>query len=333
MNNQTENKPRRRQRRNRRNKSANFNDTSIQSPLINAPVAANRSSKRTSNRTLRFTECERITTISGSTAFAVGTSLYCNPGLASSFPWLAGHAQLFEKYRVHKLIYRYKNLKGTSSAGNILMSFDYDSLDAAPSTAIAMTQSTKYVDGAPWRIFELNVPSDNRVLFTRPGIVPGADLKTYDMGVLHVAAEGCADTSDHGYLEVEYDIELLQKQPSTTSVTTGAILSSASYGVASTTAPSTTVLFDQVQTTDTLGGSMAAGVYTIPVSGTFLIQSNVDASGSAVELYTNGSAFTEPIKGISIGVIVSLSAADTISVTKPSSTCKSGDTISIVRLA
>lgn len=183
-----------------------------------APVASNRSAGQTRGMSLRFKECERVSTILGSTPFAISGSLACNPGLAASFPWLSGHAQLFERYRIHRLVYRYKNLKGTASNGNILMSFDYDTLDNAPASAIEMTQSTVYVDGAPWRIFELDVPTDKRDLFTRSGTPVGSDLKTYDMGKLHIAAEGCADNSPHGYLEVQYDVELFMKQ----SITTGA---------------------------------------------------------------------------------------------------------------
>lgn len=186
-----------------------------------APVAQNISAGQTRGGSLRFKECERIDTVEGSIAFSVNGSIACNPGLASSFPWLSGHANLFERYRIHKLVYRYKNLKGTASNGNILMSFDYDTLDSAPATAIEMTQSTVYADGAPWRIFELVVPSDKRDLFTRSGDVAGSDLKTYDMGKLHIAAEGCADSSPHGYLEVEYDVELFMKQSNTTGVSPG----------------------------------------------------------------------------------------------------------------
>lgn len=197
-------------------------DVGLQDMVYNrvamAPVAQNKSAGQTRGGSLRFKECERITTINGSVAFSVTGSIACNPGISSSFPWLSGHANLFERYRIHKLVYRYKNLKGTASNGNILMSFDYDTLDNPPATAVEMTQSTVYVDGAPWRIFELDVPSDKRDLFTRSGAVANSDLKTYDMGKLHVAAEGCADVTPHGYLEVEYDVELFMKQ----SITTGA---------------------------------------------------------------------------------------------------------------
>lgn len=188
--------------------------------LIRAPVAQNRSSRQNGRNSMRFKESERIVTIPGSVAFATSASVPCNPGLIGSFPWLAGHANLFENYLVHKLVYRYKNLKGTNSDGNVLFSFDYDTLDDPPGSAVAATQATHYVDGAPWRIFQLNVPTDKRKLFTRSANVAGTDLKTYDMGTLHISTEGCADTTDHGYLEVDYDIEFFNKQPATSSAFT-----------------------------------------------------------------------------------------------------------------
>ncbi len=184
----------------------------VRKSLVTAPVTQNKSSSQSGRDRDRYVESERIGTISGSVAFLVGIISQMNPGLAGSFPWLSGHAALYEKYRVNKLIYRYKNLKGTQTDGNILMGFDYDVLDAPPQSAIELTQLTEWIDGAPWRIFELRVPSDGRVLFTRTGPVAGADLKTYDMGQLFVASEACADSSETGYLEVEYDISFFNKQ-------------------------------------------------------------------------------------------------------------------------
>lgn len=177
-----------------------------------APTAMNKSSRQTGSNSTRYRECERIGTVNGSIAFSNVLDIPCNPGLASSFPWLSGHAALYESYVVHSITYRYKNLKGTDTDGNILMSFDYDTLDSPPASAIAQSQSTVWIDGAPWRIFEMKVPTRRGKLFTRSSVVPGTDLKTYDFGRLHVSAEGCADESAHGYLEVEYNIELCDKQ-------------------------------------------------------------------------------------------------------------------------
>jgi len=179
---------------------------------VRAPTAMNRSSRQTGMNSTRYRECERIATVNGSVAFSNVLDVPCNPGLANSFPWLSGHAALYESYIVHSITYRYKNLKGTDAAGNILMSFDYDTLDSPPASAIAQSQSTVWIDGAPWRIFEMKVPVRKHKLFTRSSVIPGTDLKTYDFGRLHVSAEGCADASAHGYLEVEYNIELVDKQ-------------------------------------------------------------------------------------------------------------------------
>lgn len=180
-----------------------------------AGVALNKSAHQTGRNSIRFRETERILTIVGSQQFENVAAIALNPGLSGSFPWLSGHAVLFENYKVHKICYRYKNLKGTSASGNVLMSFDYDTTDPSPETAIEATQATHYVDGAPWRLFQLNVPTDGRKLFTRSGEPLGSDLKTYDMGKLHISTEGCADTTVHGYLECEYDIEFFNKQTAT----------------------------------------------------------------------------------------------------------------------
>jgi len=185
--------------------------------LMKAPVSQNVSSSQSGRDRDRYVESERIGTVTGTVDFLVGIISQMNPGLAGSFPWLSGHANLYEKYRVNKLIYRYKNLKGTATDGNVLFGFDYDVLDGPPATAIQMTQLTEWIDGAPWRIFEFRVPTDGRILFTRQGPVAGADLKTYDMGQLFVATEGCP-AAQVGYLEVEYDISFYNKQSSFYSV-------------------------------------------------------------------------------------------------------------------
>lgn len=263
-----------------------------------APVAQNKSAGQTRGGSLRFKECERITTINGSVAFAVTGSIACNPGISSSFPWLSGHANLFERYRIHKLVFRYKNLKGTASNGNILMSFDYDTLDNPPATAVEMTQSTVYVDGAPWRIFELDVPSDRRDLFTRSGAVANSDLKTYDMGKLHIAAEGCADTTPHGYLEVEYDVELFMKQ----SITSGT--SSTGFGTVSVDATG-------ALTNNTIGATNVGAVVSAPAGTYYITLSGVGTGGAFVPSTFNTATINAGLASVAVSdtVIVTLASA------------------------
>lgn len=277
-----------------------------------APVAQNISAGQTRGGSLRFKECERIDTVEGSVAFSVNGSIACNPGLAISFPWLSGHANLFERYRIHKLVYRYKNLKGTASNGNILMSFDYDTLDSAPATAIEMTQSTVYADGAPWRIFELVVPSDKRDLFTRSGDVAGSDLKTYDMGKLHIAAEGCADTSPHGYLEVEYDVELFMKQ----SISSGT--GPATVG-SSVTVNSAGALSDNTLGATNVGAvvSVPAGKYLVTLSGTTATSvAGSDATFAGI-VVAGGASVTTGTFSVSRSQIITLAAAGVLGTMVP----------------
>lgn len=244
--------------------------------VTRAPVAQNRSSTQAGTDSARYRESERIGTVPGSTTFDIVLDLACNPGLSGSFPWLSGHASLYEKYRVHKLVYRYKNLKGTGSDGNVIMSFDYDTLDTAPTSAVQMCQSTRWIDGAVWRIFELHVPSDNRTLFTRNSAVSLADLKTYDMGRIYVAAEGCSNFSDHGILEVEYDIELFQKQPAGISQVANRSLSY--FTLSDSIAGGDPTDFD-LEVYNPLNIVNDGGLYTLP-EGAYLV--TVDLTGSTV---------------------------------------------------
>lgn len=175
-------------------------------------------------------------------------------------------------------MYRYKTLKGTSTNGNVIMSFDYDTLDSAPTTAILQTQSTIYIDGAPWKTIEMRIPSPKKNLFTRQGAVVGADLKTYDFGRLFIATEGCSDTSEHGYVEVEYDIELLNKQSGTSG--SGTVTSSAYFTDVGGTScgfavpiPFATVVKNDVGIVNT------AGVFTLPTA-TWLITANVGTAAT-----------------------------------------------------
>lgn len=279
------------QRNNKRNKKKTKG-------VVRAPVAQNRSSRQSGQNGMTYKESERILTVVGSVAFAVTDTVRVNPGLAESFPWLSGHAGLYEKYKFKRLKFRYKNLKGTGSDGNIIMSFDYDTLDQAPSSAIEMTQSTKWIDGSPWRIFDLDVPVANLpYLYTRTGSVAFSDLKTYDIGQLHIAAEGCADTSSHGYLEVEYEVHLKDKQPSSASVTPTppAAMFNLSANQALTTGGQRLLALDE-EVYNGILASNSSGVITVP-AGVYLIEVDIStAEASTIEALIDSASMVPPSK-------------------------------------
>lgn len=179
-----------------------------------APTAIATTSKRSARHKITYKESERIASVLGSATYAVATPVVCQPGVVASFPWLSAHAALYEKYKVVAIKYTYTPIKGTDSPGQILMSFDYDAKDEPPTSSIQQTQSTVYATGSVWAPLSLVVPMNRSELYTRNGPAPaGTDIKTYDSGTLFVGAEGCLDTSIHGYLEVAYIIDLMDKQP------------------------------------------------------------------------------------------------------------------------
>jgi hypothetical protein len=177
------------------------------------------------------------------------------------------------------------------------MSFDYDALDAPPTTAVQQTQSTHWVDGSVWRIFQLVVPVAHLpILYTRNQMVSGGDLKTYDIGQLHVATEGCADTSDHGYLEVEYDVELIDKQvggSSNVAQSGYSVNLSSNFSLSSATA---VIQFDE-EVVNGLEATNSSGVITVPAGNYLVIATLTIVTGnlSSSRFLVNGAAASPPM--------------------------------------
>lgn len=182
-----------------------------------APLA-NSLSYPSGQMSTRVKQRERIATVAGVTTFGVAFSSSVNPGLSKCFPWLSVQAGQYEKYVIHSLKFSYRTLKGATQPGNVILGFDYDTLDAYPVSSAAMTQLGVYNDGAVWDNFEIQIPVKKLELFVRTGISPG-DMKTYDIGRLYVGMEGCADTSSQGYVEVEYDVSFQYKNNQLSTIT------------------------------------------------------------------------------------------------------------------
>lgn len=164
---------------------------------------------------VRISHTEFIGTIAGSIAFtALGVSI--NPGLAGTFPWLSNMAAIFEQYKVVSLQFIYVPSCPTTTTGNIMMSVDYDSTDPSPgSKAVQMTMADA-VSSTAWNGTSLPVQprrlSQRGNLFTRSGVVPGTDIKTYDIGIFYISTQGQAGTSIVGDVYVQYNMELSMPQ-------------------------------------------------------------------------------------------------------------------------
>lgn len=174
------------------------------------------------SRPLRIHEKERIGTITAnSTAGSFkADGFVLNPANSTTFPWLSSIAQLFDKYKFHKLVFTYVNNAPTSVPGNVSLAVDFDTLDSTPATSIAMSNLAKFKTFAPWKSDSLEVPvnrrGNNLWLFTEDAQAASntnVDLKTYNLGKFYVSTEGMTASQVAGYLMVEYDVELLDKNP------------------------------------------------------------------------------------------------------------------------
>jgi hypothetical protein len=144
-----------------------------------------------------------------------------NPASPRTFPWLSYIARLYDKYRFHSLRFIYVNSVSTQTEGNLMMSLDYDTLDAAPKSLVEASQLAKF------KLCPLYCPADFPIPVSHPGNAPwlytfdliaskngNVDLKTYNLGNLFISLDGVPQNDkDYGYIAVEYDVELLDKNP------------------------------------------------------------------------------------------------------------------------
>ena len=79
--------------------------------------------------------------------------------------------------------------------GQVIMSFDYDASDHPPTDKQQMEATWPHKDDMPYKEIRLNLPIAELTgpggKYVRPGLPPtGTDIKTYDVGVLHIATSG-----------------------------------------------------------------------------------------------------------------------------------------------
>lgn len=142
------------------------------------------------------------------------------PGLPTLFPWLSQQAKQWEKYRFNYLEFFFRRevseFNPAGSSGKIIMSVDFDASDAAPSSKQQMEDTNPHRDSMACENISLVVPKSQMnptaslARYIRTGSVPGAtDVKTYDVGNLHVATQGITVNGDIGELRVKYSVTFM----------------------------------------------------------------------------------------------------------------------------
>lgn len=212
-------------------------------------------------------------TVAGQPNFNV-TSYSVNPGNSTTFPWLSTIAARFEKYQFERLDFYYKRevseFATNGQVGKVMMSFDADAADGPPTTKTQIEATRPHVDGMPSENISLIIPRRELKRLTsgfyvRPGLLPGsADIKTYDVGNLHVATQGIVNNVEVGELHVAYRVKLFL--PVLEGTTPPTNLSVSQFQVNSnqalTTTVATVILFD--------GTVMTNGCNIVNTSGSFV---------------------------------------------------------------
>jgi len=152
-----------------------------------------------------------------------------NPGLSSSFPFLASMAGSFQEYSFKGLVYEYRStsatalVSGTNTAmGSVSMAMQYRSDAPGFISKLTMQNEMWATECRPSENMVLPVECDPKENYTKIQYVRNAppptnsDIKTFDLGRLTVATSGfpTGATNVIGELWASYEIEF--HKPSTT---------------------------------------------------------------------------------------------------------------------
>jgi len=199
------------QKRGKKPKKANKQGFSQQK---SAPAAFGSTFRNRALKKQRITHMEQLTSVPGSVSFS--NNYYAlNPGLVETFPWMAQIARSFEEYKVVGLKFVYVPSCGSSTKGNLMMSYDYNAVDELYADAKEMGSSDGCTTSNVWEpktaAIDVKCANNSQAHFVRSADQPdGTDLKTFDVGIFEYATMGCADTTAIGLLYIEYTIDLIK---------------------------------------------------------------------------------------------------------------------------
>jgi hypothetical protein len=264
-----------------------------QRPVEAAAVAYSQEQKFPTRtvRSRRIKNSELVGSIVGSIAFNADQTYLVNPGLSTSFPWLAEIAKQWQQYRFHRLCYRYVTRTATSEKGSVILSPDYNSRDGAPESETQASNTQDSVEDVVWK--SLTCELDPSAMFAvgprkqiRVGTIVG-DTSTYDAARLTVCVVGEDGTDEIGKLWVDYDVELYVPQNSPLAGLSGPTVASV-YRHSSSQGFATGVWEAQewnVEVANPLGIGYVAGAFTAP-AGTYHVTGHASYSDDTDELFT-----------------------------------------------
>lgn len=230
-------------------------------------------------------------------SFVISNAIQVNPGLYQSFPWLYRIAQNYESYTFKKLAFEFQTASSTLSQTSILMAFDYDPADPAPSSKIEMMQYHSACRTQVWNSLICSADSKDLKKFAkekyiRVGPLPaGQTIQNYDVANFYLAYTSSTSSSFAGELYVTYEVELQTPQAQ----------SPASY-LYNSTYKSYTVLDNAELTT-----------LTKPLLQSTTASNNNIEGGLPITLNINGSTMSFPLIGEYL-VVLQMFYANAVSV-------------------
>lgn len=160
---------------------------------------------------------EYIGDISASADFAL-TSYDINPGLSTTFPWLAGVAKNYEQYMITGMIFEYRTLSAdyttaaSAALGYVAMATQYNSLQPNFTDKIHMENYEFANSSKPSESFihpieckRALTPTDPLYVRTLP-VENNADQRLYDLGNFQIATGGNSGSGILGELWCTYEI-------------------------------------------------------------------------------------------------------------------------------
>jgi hypothetical protein len=254
--------------------------------------------------------------------FNLASSLFINPGLASTFPWLAPIAIQFEQYVFHRLTLEWIPIAPTSTQGDVYIVPVYDASGSPPTTETQAANNMGAVTNSVWKGFAVHCdPAGMRAgttrKFVRDRAVAG-DLKTYDSGQIFVCTNnGNTASQAAGKLFVNYDVEFFVPNSDNlvgTLIPTATSQFDVTGSQTLTTATGTNVIvapfvdrtsgsnYDPLKWWATWSSANnnftpPAGVYRLDFCGTVINTASSNTISSGVSVLKNGASFPSAAGG------------------------------------
>lgn len=178
---------------------------------------------KTAEDTLIVRGREYLRDISTSVNFAISES-FLNPGVVTSYPFLAQIASQYQEYDFKQLAYYFKSQSANSIAsvntalGNVMLAVDYNIGNPTPTSKFELENLQGTVSGRPSQNITLLVECKKNLTvlntqYIRYGQIPaGSDQRLFDMGKVYFATSGAQSSSVAGEIWVSYTCELKKRR-------------------------------------------------------------------------------------------------------------------------